>query len=46
MSHLSMWTVNTMASMYGNEARLVSLAENVMGTWNHLVLMTGPSTAT
>jgi hypothetical protein len=30
-SHLSMWMVMTIASMCGNEARLISLAENVMG---------------
>jgi hypothetical protein len=45
-SHLSMWTVTTIASVYGNEARLMSWAENMMGMWGHLVLVTGPSIAT
>jgi hypothetical protein len=30
-SHLSMWMVTTMASVCGNEARLMSWAKNVMG---------------
>jgi hypothetical protein len=30
-SHLSMWTVMTMASVWGNEARFTSWAEKVIG---------------
>jgi hypothetical protein len=30
MSHLSMWTVRTIASVWGNEARFTSWAEKVM----------------
>jgi hypothetical protein len=43
-SHLSMWMVMTMASMCGNEAGVMSWAENVMGMWKHLVWVMGPST--
>jgi hypothetical protein len=31
MSHLSMWTMTTMASMCGNEVRLMSWDEKVIG---------------
>jgi hypothetical protein len=31
MSHLSMWTVVTMASMCGNEVRLMYWEEEVIG---------------
>jgi hypothetical protein len=31
MSYLSMWTVMTMASVCGNEARLMTWVDNVMG---------------
>jgi hypothetical protein len=43
--YLSMWTVITMASVCGNEARLISWGENVIGIWDHLVLIIGPSMA-
>jgi hypothetical protein len=46
MSHLSMWTVMTMTWVCENETRLMSWAKNVMGMWDHLVLVTGPSTTT
>jgi hypothetical protein len=45
-SYLSMWTVTTMSSVCGNEDRLMSWAENVMGMWEHLVCVMGPSTTT
>jgi hypothetical protein len=45
-SHLSMWTVTTMVSVCGNKARLMSLTKNVMGIWDHLVWVMGPSTTT
>jgi hypothetical protein len=35
MSHLSMWTVMTISSVCGNEARLMSWAEKVLGMWDH-----------
>jgi hypothetical protein len=44
MSHPSMWTVT--ASVCGNESWLMSWDENVIGMWNHLVLVKGPSTTT
>jgi hypothetical protein len=37
MSHRSMWTVRTIASVWGNEARLTSWVEKVMGMCDHLV---------
>jgi hypothetical protein len=46
MSHLSMWTVVTMASVCGNEVRLMSWDEEVIGIWVHVVWVMGPSTAT
>jgi hypothetical protein len=45
-SHLSIWMVTIMVLVCGNEAMLMSWAENVMGMWDHLVLVIGPSTAT
>jgi hypothetical protein len=45
-SHLSMWTVMTMALVCGNKARLMSVVENVMGIWDHLVWVMGPSMTT
>jgi hypothetical protein len=45
MSHLSMWMMMTMMSICGNEARLISWAKNVMGIWDHLVWLVGPSTS-
>jgi hypothetical protein len=36
----------TMASVWGNEARLASWDEKVMGMWDHLIWLIGPSTAT
>jgi hypothetical protein len=38
--------VTTMALVCGNEAMLMSWAENVMGMWDHLVLVMGPSMTT
>jgi hypothetical protein len=46
MSHLSIWMVMTMESVRGNEARLMSSAKNMIGQWDHLVLVIGPSMAT
>jgi hypothetical protein len=46
MSHLSMWTVMTIASVWGNEARFTSWDEKVMGMRDHLVWVMGPSTTT
>jgi hypothetical protein len=43
MSHLLMWMVMTMVSVCGNEARFMYSTENVMGIWDHLVLVMGPS---
>jgi hypothetical protein len=40
-SHLSMWMVITMVSVWGNEARFTSWDEKVMGMWDHLVLGNG-----
>jgi hypothetical protein len=45
-SHLSIWTVMTIASVCGNKARLMSWPEKVMGMWDHLVWVMEPSTAT
>jgi hypothetical protein len=45
-SHLSMWTVMTMASVWGNKARFMSWAEKVIDMWHHLVWVMGPSMAT
>jgi hypothetical protein len=45
-SHLSMWTVVTMVSVCRNDVRLMSWEEKVIGIWDHLVLVMGPSTAT
>jgi hypothetical protein len=36
-SHMSMWTVVAMASVCGNEVRLMSSEEMVIGMWDHLV---------
>jgi hypothetical protein len=40
-SHLSMWTVITMASVWGSDARFTSWDEKVMSMWDHLVLGNG-----
>jgi hypothetical protein len=45
MSHVSMWMVMTLVSICKNEAKLMSLAENVMGIWGHLLWVMGPLTA-
>jgi hypothetical protein len=45
-SHMSMWTVMTLASVCGNKGSLISWAVNVMGIWDHLVWVMGPLTAT
>jgi hypothetical protein len=45
-SHLSMWTVMTMALVWVNEARFTSWAEKVIGIWDYLVWVIGPSTIT
>jgi hypothetical protein len=45
-SHLSMWTMTTMVSVCGNEARLMSWVMNVMGMWDYLVWVMGPSITT
>jgi hypothetical protein len=45
-SHLSMWTVMTMASMWGNEVSFTSWEEKVMGMWDNLVYVMGPSMVT
>jgi hypothetical protein len=45
-SHLSMWTVVTMASVCGNEVKLTSWEKKIIGIWDHLVWVIGPSTAT
>jgi hypothetical protein len=45
-SHLSIWMVTTIASVCGNEARFMSYDEKVIGMWDHLVWVMGPSTAT
>jgi hypothetical protein len=36
----------TVASVCGNEARLISWAKNVMGMWDHLVWVMGLSIVT
>jgi hypothetical protein len=46
MSYLLLWTVRTIALVWGNEVRFTSWAEKVMGMWDHLVWVMGPSTAT
>jgi hypothetical protein len=46
MSHLSIWTVMTMASVCGNEVRLTCWEEKVIGIWDHLVWVMEPSTTT
>jgi hypothetical protein len=46
MSHLSMWIVVTMASVCGNKVRLMSWEEKVIGIWDNLVWVMGPSTTT
>jgi hypothetical protein len=46
MSHLSMWTVVTMALVCGNEVKLMSWEEMVIDIWDHLVWVIGPSTTT
>jgi hypothetical protein len=47
MSHRSMWTVSTIASLWGGDkARFTSWAEMVMGMWEHLVWVMGPLMAT
>jgi hypothetical protein len=46
MSHLSMWTVMTMASVYGNKASLMSWIVHVICIWDHLVWVMKPSTTT
>jgi hypothetical protein len=38
MSHLSMWTMMTMASVCRNKASLISWAVNVMGIWDYFGL--------
>jgi hypothetical protein len=45
-THLSIWTVTPMASVCGNEVRLTSWEEKVIGIWDHLVWVMGPSIAT
>jgi hypothetical protein len=45
-SHLAMWIVITMSSVCGNEVRLMSWKEKVIGIYDHLVWVMGPSTAT
>jgi hypothetical protein len=45
-SHLSMWIVMTMELVWGNKARFTSWADKVIGIWDHLVWVMGPSTAT
>jgi hypothetical protein len=45
-SHLSMWTVTTMTSVCGNEDSLMSWVVNVIGIWDNLDWVMGPSTAT
>jgi hypothetical protein len=37
-------SVMTMASVWGNEASFTSWDEKVMGIWDHLVWVMGPST--
>jgi hypothetical protein len=46
MSNLSMWTVMTMASVGENKAKLTSWEEKVLGMWDHLVWVIGPSMMT
>jgi hypothetical protein len=46
ISHLSMWTVTTIASVWGNEARFTYWSEKVIDIWDHLVWVIGPSTST
>jgi hypothetical protein len=46
MSYLSMWMVTTMALVWGNKARFISWDEKVIGIWDHLVWVMGPSTTT
>jgi hypothetical protein len=45
-SHLLMWTVMTMSSIWGNKARFMSWAEKVIGICDHLVWVMGPLIAT
>jgi hypothetical protein len=45
-SHLSMWTVKTIASVWGNETRFTFWAEKVIDICDHLVWVIGLSTAT
>jgi hypothetical protein len=45
-SHLSMWTVVIMALVCGNEVKLTSWEKKIIGIWDHLVWVIGPSTAT
>jgi hypothetical protein len=39
-----MWTIMTMASIFENEVRLMSWEEKVIGIYDHLVWLIGPST--
>jgi hypothetical protein len=45
-SHLSMWAVTTMTSVWGNEARFTFWDEKDMDMWDHLVWVMGHSTVT
>jgi hypothetical protein len=45
-SHLSMCVMMTMASICGKDTRFMSASVKVRGIWDHLVRVTGPSTAT
>jgi hypothetical protein len=45
MPHLLLWTVMTIVSICGNEARLTSWAVKVIGIWDHMVRVIGSSTA-
>jgi hypothetical protein len=44
-SHLSIWMVMTIASVWGNEVSFTSW-EKVMGMWDHLVCIMGHSMTT
>jgi hypothetical protein len=41
-----MWTVMTIALVWGNEVRFTSLVEKIIGMWDHLVWLIGLSAST
>jgi hypothetical protein len=43
-SHVSMQTMMSMASVWGNESSFISWEEKVIGMWDHLLSVMGPST--